>query len=87
LIPIKARPPDAARGGQAISPEDIMAPDLGTATKATPISAVLRGCGNLASFGVASIEAFLEFCAGRWVSPVKVKEPKASSVEKAPPTR
>ena len=83
LIPIKARPLDAAQGGQAISLEDIMAPDLGKTLKATPISAVLRGCGNLASFGVASIEAFLEFCAGRWGSPVKVKEPKASPVEKS----
>jgi hypothetical protein len=87
LIPIKARPPDAARGGQAISPEDIMAPDLGKTTKATRMSAFLRGWGNVASFGVAATEAFLEFCAGCWGSPVKVKEPKASSVEKAPPTR
>jgi hypothetical protein len=83
LIPIKACRPIRARGGQAIIPEDIMAPDLGKPPKATPISAVLRGCGNLASFGVAAIEAFLEFCAGRWGSPVKVKEPKASPGEKS----
>jgi hypothetical protein len=60
-----------------------MAPDPGKTAKATPISAVLRGCGNFASFGVAAAEAFLEICAGRWDRPVKVEEPKASPVENA----
>jgi hypothetical protein len=63
-----------------------MAPDLGKTPKPTPISAVLRGFGNLASFWVAAIEAFLEFCAGQWGSPFKIKEPKASPVEKAEPS-
>lgn len=62
-----------------------MAPDYEKTPKVTPISAVLRGCGNLASFGVAAAEAFLELCAGRWDRPVKVEEPKASPGKKAAP--
>lgn len=85
MIPIKACRPGHARHGQPVTPEDIVDLDPEKAPKATRLSAFLVGCGSLVSFGVAATEAFLAFCVGRWGSPVNVKEPTASPVEKAAP--